>query len=285
MLLEFFKRALWALFGVPALLAFGYLGDWWLFVPLACLALVGLAEYYSATMAGGHRPAVLLGYIAGVGIIAVTMFAPAHASGFSLAILAGLTAGSLLLVLRRGYKQTAVTSSAITVFGVTYVALLLSYMGRLRHFDLPAATGAGDLHDFWHRMGAVVLCLVSVWFSDTFAFLAGKTWGKRPLVPSISPAKTVEGATAGFLAAVFSALALGMWMGMAWHQALALCVVMGLAAQIGDMASSILKRCLGIKDFGTIFGVHGGFLDRFDGLLFVMPLVYYYLRLLLTVYG
>jgi len=129
----------------------------------------------------------------------------------------------------------------------------------------------------------VVLVLVPVWLSDTFAFIAGKTWGQRRLAPNISPNKTVEGAIAGFLAALLAVLAIAMWMELPWYHSLILGVLVGSAAQVGDLSSSILKRNLEIDDFGTIFGVHGGFLDRFDGLLFSMPLVYYYLLLFFVI--
>ena len=283
MLLEFLRRAMWALFGVPALLIFGYLGGWWLFAPLGALCLIGMAEYYSAAIAGGFRPAVLMGFVAGIAIIAVAIFYPEHATEITVALLVLLAAGALVSVLRPGHKQMAFTSSAITVFGVVYVALMLSFLARLRGLDMPAALETGGLGEFWHRMGAFVLGVVPVWFCDTFAFVAGKTWGKQPLVPEISPNKTVIGGVAGLLAALISTVALGMWLGMPWYHAVILGILLGSVGQVGDIGSSILKRNLEIDDFGTIFGVHGGFLDRFDALLFDMPLAYYYLMLFFVV--
>ncbi len=283
MLLEFLRRAMWALFGVPALLIFGYLGGWWLFAPLSVLCLIGMAEYYSAAIAGGFRPAVLMGFLVGTAIIAVTIFYPQNATEITIALLVVLGAAALMSALRPGHKQVAFTSSAITVFGVVYVALMLSFLARLRGLDLPVALDAGGLGEFWHRMGAFVLAVVPVWFCDTFAFLAGKTWGKQPLVPDISPHKTIAGGVAGLLAALTCTLALGLWLGMPWYHAVILGVLLGVFGQVGDMGSSILKRNLDIDDFGTIFGVHGGFLDRFDALLFDMPLLYYYLVLFFVV--
>ncbi len=277
MLVEFLSRAMWAVIGIPALLILAYMGGWWLFVPLALLIVVGLAEYYSGAMAGGYRPAVGLGFAVGVGVLAATIFAPGSATEITVVLLVALAAGSLVSVLRPGFKHTAVASSAITVFGVVYVAVMMSFLARLCQVDLPAAIGVEGLGEFWHRLGALVVVVIPVWFCDTFAFVAGKTWGQRRLAPNISPNKSVEGAIAGFLAALLSALAITMWMGMPWYHSVILGVLIGSVTQVGDLSSSILKRNLEIDDFGTIFGAHGGFLDRFDGLLFNMPLVYYYL--------
>ncbi len=279
MFLEFLRRAVWAIFGVPALMILAYLGGWWLFVPLAGLTLVGLAEYYSAALGGGFRPAVGLGFIVGLAVIAAAVFTPAYAAIITIGLLAVLAGGALISVLRPGFKQVAVTSSAITVFGVVYVAVMLSFLVHLRQMDLPLLIGAGSIGQFWHRTGAVVLVIVPVWFCDTFAFVAGKTWGQRPLAPAISPRKTVEGAVAGLLSALLATVGLGAWMEMPWYHAVILGVLMGSLGQIGDLSSSILKRNLEMDDFGTVFGIHGGFLDRFDAMLFNLPLAYYYLQI------
>lgn len=278
MLWEFFLRALWAIFGVPMLLLLGYLGGWWFFTPMALLCLVGLAEYYSATMRGGYRPAVPWGFAAGVAVMVGPQFiAPRDIGEYTAAVIAITVAGALVLGLRDRKRRHAVVNTAVTVFGVVYVALFFSFIIHLRNFDLPGAMGNGT-GEFWHRMGSMMLVIIPVWFCDTFAFVAGKTWGKHPLAPKVSPNKTVEGAIAGGLSALLATIGFGLWMGLPWYHALATGILIAIVAQVGDLAKSTLKRDLGIDDFGSIFGVHGGFLDRFDGLLFAMPLAYYYLH-------
>ncbi len=280
MLWEFFRRALWAIFGVPMLLLLGYLGGWWFFTPMALLCLVGLAEYYSATMIADYRPAVPLGFAAGVAVMVGPQFiAPQDIGEYTAAVVVLAVAGIFLLSLRNGSKKHAVVNTAVTVFGIVYIALFFSYIIHLRNFDLPAAMGDGTIGEFWHRMGAMMLVIVPVWFCDTFAFLVGNTWGKHQLAPRVSPKKTVEGAIAGGLAALLATFSLGLWMGMPWYHAVITGVLIAVFAQLGDLSKSVLKRDLQIDDFGSIFGVHGGFLDRFDGLLFAMPLAYYYLHI------
>ncbi len=278
MLFEFLRRAIWALFGIPALLVIGYVGGWWITICCAVLAVIGMAEYYSGITAAGHRPLVPLGYAAGVGIIIAVGTHPEQADALTVVIMMALVMASLVSVLRKHLKQHAITSTAVTVFGVMYVGILLSYILRLRAIDVPGALGA-DVSEFWHRMGGVVLVMVPVWCCDTAAFLGGKWFGKKKMAPAISPNKTLVGAISGFLAAVGSVLLIGWYEGIPIYHTVTLGVLVGCIAQVGDLASSVIKRNLKIDDFGTIFGAHGGFLDRFDALIFSLPLVYYYIAL------
>jgi phosphatidate cytidylyltransferase len=118
-----------------------------------------------------------------------------------------------------------------------------------------------------------------VWATDTFAYFVGRTVGRTPLAPTLSPGKTVEGALGGLAGAVIVGLCFGLWIHLPWVHSLVVGGIAGLAGQIGDLFESALKREAGIKDFGRIMPGHGGMLDRVDSLLFVIPLVYLYLRL------
>jgi len=117
-----------------------------------------------------------------------------------------------------------------------------------------------------------LLALFVTWLSDTFAYLIGKTWGRRKLIPRVSPNKTVEGAIGGLAAAGITAVlcdvSFGMKIGIA--PAMAIGLLLGVAGQIGDLAESMLKRMRGVKDSGTLIPGHGGMLDRIDALLFVI---------------
>ncbi|MBQ7718222.1 MAG: phosphatidate cytidylyltransferase [Clostridia bacterium] len=122
--------------------------------------------------------------------------------------------------------------------------------------------------------------------TDTFAYITGSLIGTHKLIPKVSPKKTVEGAIGGILGCVISFLIYGLIMNKAFGfyiniNALwilgALCAV---AAQIGDLTASVIKRECGIKDYGTLFPGHGGMMDRFDSIMFVAPLVYYFVKML-----
>ena len=276
----FWKKALFAAIYLPVFLLICYWGGWWLLIPLILVALVGMGEYYSATFKKGHRPAVVLGFIAGVLILGITQFAPTDLREGALLgtviVMVGLT---LMAQFGNRPQQSAVDNSAVTAFGVIYVPLMLSFMLRLRQFDLPAVLQFPGASEFWHRTGALLVVLIPIWLCDMLAQAVGVAWGQHKLAPTISPNKTVEGAVAGFLAAVVAALALGVWLGMPWYHALLLGACEGIAGQLGDLGKSVLKRDLGIKDFGNLFGPHGGVLDRFDAPMFTMPVGYLYLWL------
>jgi phosphatidate cytidylyltransferase len=131
-------------------------------------------------------------------------------------------------------------------------------------------------HAVWvraHGVSPVVFVLAIVWAGDTAAYYTGRAWGRRPLAPSVSPKKTVEGAVGGLAAAVAVAGGLGMALPLPHGVSASLCIglLLNPVAQMGDLIESLIKRCAGCKDSGTIFPGHGGVLDRVDAFLFVLP--------------
>jgi len=281
MLAKFLKKTVVAVITIPILFVLLYLGGWWLLLPVMGVALVGMDEYYTATRRKGHRPSPMLGYVTGIMILGVTHFSPPELrEGTLLAFIILLVGGALALQFGNRPDQSAVNNSAITAFGVIYVPLMLSFIIRLRQIDLPLVLGHTEALEFWHRAGAVLFVMVPVWCCDTVAMAVGGAWGRHKLAPTISPAKTVEGSVAGFVAAIIGGLAVGVWgVGMPWYHALILGAFEGVVGQLGDLGKSVLKRDIGVKDFGTLFGAHGGVLDRLDSMMSCLPPVYLYLWL------
>ena len=274
------KKTLVALVVLPVFFLVLYYGGWWLLIPVIVIALVGMGEYYSATFRKGHRPAVGMGFLTGILILGVTQFSPVqYREGSLLGLIIVLVGATLILQFGNRPDQSAVDNSAITAFGVIYVPLTLSFLLRLRQMDLPAALHYAAAPEFWHRSGTTLLVVMPVWLCDTAALAVGTAWGRHKLAPTISPGKTVEGSIGGFIAAVIGAVAIGMWIGLPWYHAAVLGAFEGIVGQLGDLGKSVLKRDLGIKDFGNLFGPHGGVLDRFDAVMFSMPLAYLYLWL------
>jgi CDP-diglyceride synthetase len=127
----------------------------------------------------------------------------------------------------------------------------------------------------WGQGAKITLALfVIVWVHDTFAYLTGITVGKHPLAPTISPAKTVEGAVGGLLFAGIAAVLISLWVvsGLSWLFWGGGVLLIVLLANLGDLAESKMKRLAGVKDSGNRMPGHGGFFDRFDALLFTAPL-------------
>jgi phosphatidate cytidylyltransferase len=161
--------------------------------------------------------------------------------------------------------------------GSLYVGLLLSSFVLLR-----GVPGRLEVHPFGFADRGAWLMLygpVCVWATDTFAYFVGKRMGRTPSAPTLSPGKTVEGTIGGLVGAMIVGVAFGLWIQLPWYDSLAVGLIAGLVGQIGDLFESALKREIGIKDFGQFMPGHGGVLDRVDSLLFVIPLVYLYLRL------
>src|SRR3712207_1787512 len=132
------------------------------------------------------------------------------------------------------------------------------------------------LRELPHGGGIMAVVLVATFAGDTGAYFAGRAFGTRPLAPTISPKKTVEGLAGGFLASILGAEAVALYQDwLSGWQALVLGVAVGAAAPLGDLFESYVKRDRGVKDAGRVFGAHGGALDRLDGVLFGVVVGYY----------
>lgn len=150
------------------------------------------------------------------------------------------------------------------VFGILYIALLLGHFILLRKLD--------------HGIALVFFVLLVTWLADTGGFMVGKSLGRHPLAPKLSPKKTVEGLFGGILYALLGAILGHFWFlsFFSLSQCAMLGVTLALIGALGDLAESAIKRSVSIKDSGTIIPGHGGVLDRIDSLLFTGPALYYY---------
>src|SRR5574337_18211 len=255
------KRILSAAVLLPAFLLLVQFGTAFHFFLLVALAiLIGLYEFYGMAKAGGWHPLTPLGMGCGVALSCIEFFgAP---TPWLISSVAG-TIVLLLISLLGGTDQKEATSrGAITLFGLIYVAVLLSFPALLRTMEL------GRTYIFY-------LVFVT-WAGDTGAFYVGSTMGKRLLCPSISPRKTVEGSVGGLICSVAaSGLArLWFWEGLGAVEIVVMGVGLGLMGQVGDLCESMLKRSFGVKDTGVLIPGHGGILDRVDSLLFTAPVLY-----------
>jgi phosphatidate cytidylyltransferase len=168
----------------------------------------------------------------------------------------------LALVMPPREGTTVTEGMSITVFGVFWIGMAIAHAILLR------GTPHGD--------GIVIDVLVGTFAGDTGAYLGGRSFGTRRLAPRISPNKTVEGLAIGFLVAVLATWCAGLYQDWLSHgQALLLGVAVGLAAPLGDLFESQVKRDAGAKDAGTMFGAHGGALDRLDAAFFTLVAGYY----------
>ncbi len=278
------KRVAVAAVGIPATVALIYAGGLWLGAALAAIAALGTLEFCRLAAGRGARPFTLAAMIVAAALVLASAARPHLAdiatSLWSLSLLLLLGAAAAAVVGRRPDGRPLFSITA-TVAGALYTGGTLAYALFLRHFG----RGATDA-----LAGATMVAfpIALTWLNDTFAFFAGRRWGRRKLIPAVSPGKTVVGAVAGLVGtticgALYAALVFQAW------AAVPLGIVAGalggallsVAAQVGDLAESLLKREAGVKDSGSIFPGHGGALDRFDALFFTLPLAYWYLAWML----
>jgi phosphatidate cytidylyltransferase len=228
-------------------------------VTVGCLALLAAGELFALAAARGLRPVWPTGLVA-AGLAAA---APALGGrGVALGALAVAGAGTLAwIALAGGDPAAGVARAGVTALGAAYAGGLLAFAVLLR--EGPAGP----------RRLLAAGCIV--WAGDIAAYYGGRAFGVRKLAPTVSPAKTVEGALAGLAAsaAVAAAGSAGLWAGPTLPWAL-VGGLLGIAGQVGDLAESLLKRSLGVKDSGHLIPGHGGLLDRLDSLLFAVPALY-----------
>lgn len=242
---------------LPVVLGIVWLGGWWLFGLALVGGLVALHELYA--IARGLRPIVLGGY---AGLILTLLGAELGGTTWLLAGLLATVAAGLLVFFVSSARQSAVAGFAVTLLGVAWVG------GGLAHFVL-----VRDIPDDGRLL--VFTILLTVFADDTAAFFVGRTLGRHRLAPAISPGKTWEGFVGGTLAGVgVTFVCLYEQDVVSTGESLVLGLVIVLAATLGDLFESAVKRDLGVKDSGRLLGGHGGVLDRVDSLLWAGPAAY-----------
>lgn len=264
---------------VPVLVGVAYAGGWWLYVAVAFATLMGMGELYSALITRGQRPEAAVGYLCALLLLAGAEFgSPQQWPELVILMTFVACAAPLSAQFARTGEPGRIRDAALTTLGVLYVALPMSFIFLLCKFDIPLAVIGESEGRIKARLGALLLMMATVWISDTAAWGIGKLYGRTKMTPKLSPHKTWEGAAAGMGGAVLAALLVGVvWVDLPAVHSLILGLLLGAAAQVGDLAESVIKRDLQIKDFGTLLGPHGGMLDTFDGLLFAAPVAWFYL--------
>lgn len=258
-----FTRILSAVVALPIVIFLVELGGW----PFAALVtFVGgacLWEFMGMTLPGDR---LSQGLFTGVGVLLMLLtFTGALASLAAPVVLGAATVGTLVYFLfRTGDMGTVAPRMAFAVTGLFWAGLLLAITGSLRALE----GGAG-----WLYMACVL-----AWGSDTGAYFAGKALGKHKLYEKVSPKKTWEGAIGGVLVATGGAFLLSWLYGPAIPplHLMVLAPLGSILGQVGDLAESLLKRSVGVKDSGRIMPGHGGLFDRVDALIFAGPTLFAY---------
>jgi phosphatidate cytidylyltransferase len=227
---------------------------------------ISLYEYFHIADAAGLHGVRWLAYLSGAALcLAQTTGPPGREGNLLVVLLASVFLAALFPLLRSVSMKDYFGSAASTVFGILYLGFTLSWLFPLRFSFGPDGRAA-------------TLFLIAVnWAGDAFALFVGRTVGRTPLVPYISPRKTMEGAAGGFLGSLLVGWVCWLWF---WQTAelktvILLALVVAITSQLGDLVESALKRSAELKDSGGLLPGHGGLLDRIDSLIFAVPALWF----------
>jgi phosphatidate cytidylyltransferase len=279
---ELMKRVAVAAVGIPIALALIYVGGWPLALLIAAIAAGAAGELCRLARQRGIRAFVFISTtLAAVTVLlAAAMESPAFAGAWTWRVfIAAVLITAATAIFRRGVHGGPLAATAVTLFAPLLTGGTLAFAVYLREMNVPAfASGA----ERWVGPALLLFPLVLTWMSDTAAYFGGRSYGRRRLMPSVSPAKTVEGAVSGVAGtvaagAVYAHFVLGAALGLPVGAGFGALVglLVSPVAQIGDLAESLLKREAGVKDSGALLPGHGGLLDRFDSLFFTIPVTYW----------
>ena len=272
---ELAKRVLVSLVAAPTVIVAAYVGRAALAAVLGIIAALGAWEVGRMAQERGVRPLA-----AGIALAAaIPLLVQAHYERvYSLPLSVAATVFVALFgaaIWLRGVDGRPLTAVAVTVFAALYTGGMLSFAYGLRYhrFTIPSEPEAGT--------ALLFLPVMLTWASDIGAYFVGRAAGRRKLIPGVSPGKTVEGALGGVAFTVLLA-----WIYVVFvlrplaHLSLTVGgivlfgVVISVAAQVGDLAESLIKREAGVKDSSRLIPGHGGVLDRLDSVFFVLPVAY-----------
>jgi len=234
------------------------------FLLISVVMTLGLYEFYAMAQATGLKVLKVLGIVGGLGL---HMAVAIRGEWQEAVVLGSVVILALIVLLFAEDPKEALERAAVTIFGVLYVAGLLSFASHLR--AMPGGRGY------------ILYVMLVAWIGDTGALYVGSFFGRRKLSPAISPNKTLEGLLGGVAASLGASLVARGWIvkDLGFAESLGLGFALGLLGQAGDLAESMLKRSMGVKDSGALIPGHGGLLDVIDSLLFACPALYLYLTL------
>jgi phosphatidate cytidylyltransferase len=259
------KRLLTALIGLPLLIGFILLSPPSAFAVLIGIGgLMALYEYFDVVnrLLGGSA----LGWMSIVGYVSGTTMICAAYLNSTETMIGVLTLNLLIIALislfRIRFEPRVLDMIFRQVLGTLYIPVFLSYLIWLRN---------GQDGIYW-----IFYLFAVVFAGDSLAFYAGTLFGRHKLIPMVSPGKTVEGSLAGLAGNVAAGLLYRAFVSIppSWTACLLISLLIGIAAQAGDLFESQIKRSAGVKDSGRLFPGHGGVLDRFDATLFAAPVLY-----------
>jgi phosphatidate cytidylyltransferase len=237
--------------------------DWLCGLVVTIFIIVGLYEYFVMLEKKGINIYKYFGIGMGAIIPLSIMFRFEPTKSWELLFIVLALFFLLLMQFKRRDSSGVIVDISTTLFGILYVSWFFSFIIKIRYL--------------FGGLGFLAALLLITKLGDIGAYLVGSRWGRLPLMPHISPKKTVEGALGGLIFSVLGALISKSFLPFGYGQLLLIAIGLGVLGQLGDLSESLLKRDCQIKDSGSIFPGMGGVLDQIDSLLFTAPVFYFFL--------
>jgi phosphatidate cytidylyltransferase len=226
-------------------------------IGIGALGIVAMGELYS--LMGRVRPPALAGFLTLAAMLGAALYGqPRHV----IMVLVASFPVTFFFATLRPRREHVSWAIAVVYLGVLWIGL-------------PMVTAVW-LRDAQHGNGLLIDVLIATFIGDTAAYFGGRWYGRTPLAPLISPNKTLEGLVAGVFGGTLAFWVAGLYQDwLTGPHALLMGALVALAAPVGDLFESMIKRDLEVKDTGKLFGAHGGVLDRLDAVFFTVPVAYY----------
>jgi phosphatidate cytidylyltransferase len=266
-------RILTAVVGIPITIYIINYGEWLFATAILILTLIAWHEFSTMLQNKDIKVFYSLGFLVNILLLGSAWIG--NSQEFIMVFYV-----SILLTLCKVVASSnhfTITDAAFSLLGIAYIGISFAHLLLLRYTDtlLYINTAWGTL-----SAGAAYLWLafVGTWANDTFAYFVGSRLGRNKLCPLISPQKTIEGALGGVFGSIVAIILLGYLFKLPFIHCFIMGILVGVVAPVGDLVESSIKRFAGAKDSGKILPGHGGILDRFDSILFTVPVVYYYMH-------
>lgn len=266
------KRVITATIGLALIFAVLILGGVYLLLFLSILCGLGLKEFDAMLQKKGFKPAMPVVYASGIPIFLAALFNKPY---LILCFIAVFTIIAFLAIMKRNDKATT-ADTAVTILCMLYGFYLPAHLLLLRGIDSSSLSflNINFFNDgFWFIF--IVFLVISI--SDIAGFYVGTNFGRHKLCPYISPKKTIEGALGSTILGIFASMSVGYLVGIDLINGFLFGTITVLAAQLGDLAESMMKRDAHTKDSGDILPGHGGIMDRSDSYMFTGVVAYYYI--------
>ncbi len=280
---DLLRRISVSLVGIPIMVLVIYVGGWLLGAFMALVAALAAYEYFLLRK-NTTKGLSGLGVTLSAALPLIAMLYPTYNEfvqlGFGLVLFGSVT--SLIMVMwRRWPEGSPIESAAVTMMGVLYTGGTLSFWVFLR--ALPEEAMIAD-----SALAGTALLLFPIWVTwvgDCFAYVLGSRWGKKKLIVTVSPNKTVVGAVGGVAGSVLGGLAYNHYLlgemteiSLSGEMVVLVSTLVAVVGQLGDLSESVMKRQGGVKDSSNLIPGHGGVLDRMDSLFFTVPMTYFILH-------